>query len=73
MVAGITELLPLWLAPNLITLIGTIGLVLSYGLFLIYLPALEGENSLHQIMRFTHHIPMSSGIMQDCRSQGLDT
>ena len=49
---GITEFLPLWVAPNLITLVGTIGLLAAYVLYLIYLPALEGALSFptpHQL------------------------
>lgn len=41
--SGATELIPLWVAPNLITLAGMLGLILSYFLFLFYLPTLEGE------------------------------
>lgn len=32
----VTEVLPIWLAPNTITLIGTIGLILSVLLYLPY-------------------------------------
>ena len=40
--AGLTELLPTWVAPNLITMVGMAGLIGSYFLFLFYLPTLEG-------------------------------
>lgn len=40
--AGIVELLPLWLAPNLITLIGVSALVVAYVVTLFYLPGLAG-------------------------------
>ena len=40
--AGVVELLPLWLAPNLITLIGVSALVLAYVVTLSYLPGLAG-------------------------------
>ena len=40
--AGIVELLPLWLAPNLITLIGVSALVLAYVVTLFHLPGLAG-------------------------------
>ena len=43
--AGIVELLPLWLAPNLITLIGIFGLVVAYVVTLFYLPGLAGANN----------------------------
>lgn len=39
---GVVELLPLWLAPNLITLIGVSALVLAYVVTLSYLPGLAG-------------------------------
>ena len=41
-VAGATERLPLWLAPNLITLTGVAGLVVAYVVAFIYLPGFEG-------------------------------
>ena len=41
--AGVTELLPKWVAPNLITLTGMFALFYSYALSLWYLPALAGE------------------------------
>ncbi|KAL3137923.1 hypothetical protein ABBQ38_005170 [Trebouxia sp. C0009 RCD-2024] len=40
---GIVELLPLWLAPNLITLIGVSALVVAYVVTLFYLPGLAGS------------------------------
>lgn len=40
--AGSVELLPLWLAPNLITLLGTMWLVLAYGINAYYSPDFEG-------------------------------
>lgn len=42
--AGIVELLPLWLAPNLITLIGVFALVVAYVVTLFYLPGLAGTH-----------------------------
>lgn len=39
----VTEQMPLWLAPNLITLIGISAIVLANGLILIYCPDLETE------------------------------
>jgi ethanolaminephosphotransferase len=39
---GVVERLPLWLAPNLITLVGTAGLIASYFLYGFYLPDLQG-------------------------------
>ena len=41
--AGLTELLPRWLAPNLITLTGTFGLILAYFVSLYYVPTFTGE------------------------------
>ena len=43
LVAGVTELFPKWVAPNLITMAGTMGLVIAYIVFLIYLPDLQGK------------------------------
>mmetsp|Transcript_21242 Transcript_21242/g.67232 ORF Transcript_21242/g.67232 Transcript_21242/m.67232 type:complete len:395 (-) Transcript_21242:510-1694(-) len=40
---GVAERLPLWLAPNLVTLIGTSTLVLSYLITLCYSPTLTEE------------------------------
>ena len=45
--AGLTELLPRWLAPNLITLTGTFGLVLAYLVSLHYVPTFTGELRHH--------------------------
>lgn len=42
--AGIVNYLPMWLAPNLITLLGTMGLVLGYIASAIYLPEFEGAH-----------------------------
>ena len=47
--AGLTELLPRWLAPNLITLTGTFGLILAYCVSLYYVPTFTGE--LHSAIR----------------------
>lgn len=38
-----TELLPLWLAPNLITLLGLLSLVIAYYLNAVYVPTLTGS------------------------------
>ena len=40
---GIVNYLPVWLAPNLITLIGVFALVVAYVVTLSYLPSLEGK------------------------------
>lgn len=40
--AGIVSVLPLWLAPNLITLIGIFALVVAYVVTLFYLPGIAG-------------------------------
>ncbi len=40
--AGIVNFLPLWLAPNLITLIGIFALVVAYVITLFYLPGIAG-------------------------------
>jgi hypothetical protein len=40
--AGIVNYFPMWLAPNLITLLGTMGLVIGYVASAIYLPEFEG-------------------------------
>jgi hypothetical protein len=37
----------MWLAPNLITLLGTMGLVVGYAASAIYLPEFEGGLCLH--------------------------
>ncbi|KDO22507.1 hypothetical protein SPRG_11691 [Saprolegnia parasitica CBS 223.65] len=37
------EYLPLWLAPNLITLLGLLAVISSHLLFLYYCPSLDGE------------------------------
>ena len=39
---GIVNVLPLWLAPNLITLIGIFALVVAYVTTLFYLPGIAG-------------------------------
>lgn len=39
---GIVNFLPLWLAPNLITLIGIFALVVAYVITLFYLPGIAG-------------------------------
>lgn len=37
----------MWLAPNLITLLGTMGLVVGYVASAIYLPEFEGRPAMH--------------------------
>lgn len=44
--AGVVELLPRWLAPNLITLAGTFGLVLAYLVSAYYVPSFSGEHHI---------------------------
>lgn len=39
----LVELLPMWLAPNLITLMGLFGVSITHALFFWYCPFLEGE------------------------------
>jgi hypothetical protein len=41
---GIIEYFPKWLAPNLITLLGLVGLVVAYLVAFYYYPALEGRS-----------------------------
>jgi hypothetical protein len=41
--SGIVNYFPMWLAPNLITLLGTMGLVVGYVASAIYLPEFEGR------------------------------
>ena len=48
---GIVERLPLWLAPNLITLTGTMGLVVAYCVAMYYTPDFEGEVGLRGVGR----------------------
>eukprot|EP00884_Botryococcus_braunii_P012698 jgi/Botrbrau1/21429/Bobra.0216s0042.1 len=40
---GVIEYFPRWLAPNLITLLGLVGLVVAYLVVFFYYPALEGD------------------------------
>lgn len=40
------ELLPRWLAPNLITLAGTFGLILAYFVSAYYVPSFSGEQHI---------------------------
>lgn len=40
--AGVVTLFPMWLAPNLITLLGTGGLVVGYMVSAYYLPEFQG-------------------------------
>ena len=40
--AGCVERLPLWLAPNLITLTGTMGLIIAYCVSMYYTPDFDG-------------------------------
>lgn len=42
--AGVVNYLPVWLAPNLITLIGIFGLVIAYLVTLYHLPGLAGTS-----------------------------
>ena len=49
--AGATARLPLWLAPNLITMIGLAGLVLAYIVAFIYLPSFEGLELCVEVSR----------------------
>ncbi len=40
--AGTTSQLPMWLAPNLITLLGIFGLIIAYVLTALYIPGFDG-------------------------------
>lgn len=40
---GVVEYLPKWLAPNLITLIGLVALIIAYLVAAYFYPALEGK------------------------------
>ena len=40
--AGLVNCLPLWLAPNLITLVGLIGMFVAYGIGCYYDPDFDG-------------------------------
>lgn len=42
MPADLTSCLPMWLAPNLITLTGVFGLVVAFAVSACYLPEYEG-------------------------------
>ena len=44
------ERLPLWLAPNLITLTGTMGLVVAYCVAMYYTPDFEGEEGVEGVV-----------------------
>lgn len=46
MSAGAATKLPKWLAPNLITLTGTMALVAAYFVSMYYTPDFEGEQQL---------------------------
>ena len=82
--AGVTELLPRWVAPNLITMTGMVGLILSYFLFLVYLTRLEGTYPpfVHQqlqpsLLFCRHHEPESLAcialwLMPDQRSARIE-
>jgi hypothetical protein len=47
-VAGSVELLPLWLAPNLITLLGTMWLVVAYAVNAYYSPDFQSRQAGRQ-------------------------
>lgn len=57
--AGIVNYFPMWLAPNLITLLGTMGLVVGYVASAIYLPEFEGWPSTHGVQLATVPAPDS--------------
>lgn len=48
--AGVVELLPRWLAPNLITLAGTFGLILAYFVSAYYVPSFSGDDHISLLM-----------------------
>ncbi len=65
--AGIVNLLPVWLAPNLITLIGIFALVVAYVITLFYLPGIAGILLNNVLSTDTHRCKHGGRWFSCCR------